>query len=271
MGSTCAGRRAVCGTRPSRKATGRRISAEDHPLRRKGAAEHQRQLPGDLDQEVVGGGIVGGPYDPVIEGREMRQRPRHVGDLARDLADLFRHREQELCAKAVGRERDRRFLLGRGGHGLLLTRHIRDRAQRIDHLRTLLVVLERLQRPLGFLRRQCGSTLLAAGGSARTVERDEIAMKRAARSAGASLCDTRIPEKAHAPAESGPSPPKHMRHVGSTLFARGAVSEVGQRGDILLAFAAMQDREPPAPRGRSMQSMCDAQQDPPVIPGVGPE
>ncbi|MEY9504443.1 hypothetical protein ABIE87_004001 [Bradyrhizobium diazoefficiens] len=94
---------------------------KDHPLGGEGAAEHQRELPGDLDQEVVGRGIVRGSHDPVIEGREVRERPRHAGDLARDLADLLRYGEQELRTEAIGRKRDRRFLLGRGRRRLLLT------------------------------------------------------------------------------------------------------------------------------------------------------
>ncbi|MGY4415851.1 hypothetical protein ACVWW4_007587 [Bradyrhizobium sp. LB7.1] len=55
----------------------------------------------------------------------MCERPGHIGDVSRNFADLLRHGEHELRTEAVGRERDRRFLLGRG---LLLTGRIRDRA-----------------------------------------------------------------------------------------------------------------------------------------------
>ena len=73
--------------RASSSATGRLIRRNDQPFGGEGATEHQRQFPGDIEQLVIGGGIVGGAHDPVIERRKMRQRPRHVGDLARDFAD----------------------------------------------------------------------------------------------------------------------------------------------------------------------------------------
>ncbi|MFK4518253.1 hypothetical protein ABIF20_005618 [Bradyrhizobium japonicum] len=186
----------------------------------------------------------------------MRQRPRHVGDLARDLADLFRHREQELGAKAVGRERDRRFLLGRGGYGLLLTGRIRDHAQRIDHLRALFVVLERLQRTLGFLRRQCGSPvggrrLGADGGKRRDREEESGEERRGKLVRHENSLEKRMRRR---------SRDCRRRSTASCridAIRPGAVSEVGQRGDILLAFAAMQEREPSAPRGRTSAD-CDA-------------
>ena len=92
--------------------------AEHQPLGGEGADEHQRQLPGDIEQLMIGGRIVGGPHEPVIERPEMRQRPRHIGDLARDLADLLGHRQQELRAKAVRGERYGGFRFGRGRCGL---------------------------------------------------------------------------------------------------------------------------------------------------------
>ena len=140
--------------------------AEDQPLGGEGADEHQRQLPGDIEQLIIGGRIVGGPHEPVIERPEMRQRPRHIGDLARDLADLLGHRQQELRAEAVGGERDGGFRFGRGRCGLRLLRGIGDRTQRLDHLRALLVVLKRLERPLRLFGRQHVS-LVGGRGSRR--------------------------------------------------------------------------------------------------------
>ena len=81
--------------------------AEDHPLGSQRATEHQRELPGDVEQLIVGIGIVGRAHDPVIKGGEMSQRPRDIGDLMRDVADLFGHRQQELRAEAVRLELDR--------------------------------------------------------------------------------------------------------------------------------------------------------------------
>ncbi len=75
----------------------------------------------------------------------MRQRPRNIADLAGDLADLLGHRQQQLRAEAVRRE---------GNSGLRFRRYLRlrrgisDSPQRIDHLRALLVVLKRIERPL---------------------------------------------------------------------------------------------------------------------------
>ncbi len=124
--------------------------AEDQPLGSKSADEHQRQFPGDIEQLMIGGRIVGGPHEPVIERPKMRQCPHHIGDLARDLADLLGHRKQKLCAEAVRRQRYRGFRLRRRG----LRRGIGDRPQRLDHLRALLVVGKRLERPLRLLGRE---------------------------------------------------------------------------------------------------------------------
>ena len=116
-------------TRASSNATGRLMTAEHQPFGGEGAAEHQRQFPGDIEQLVIGGGIVGGSHDPVIERRKMRQRPRHVGDLARDLADLLGHRQQELGAEAVRRRADRGLRSRRGaacacGEALAIARSV---------------------------------------------------------------------------------------------------------------------------------------------------
>jgi len=86
----------------------------------------------------------------------MRHRARHVSDLVRDLADLLGYRQQELGAEAVGGEGDsvrRRLRFWRGWRGLR-PRSIGDRTQRLDHLRALVVVLQRLERAPGLLRRQ---------------------------------------------------------------------------------------------------------------------
>lgn len=130
--------------------------AEGHPLRGKGAGEHQRQLPGDVEQLMIGRGIVGRAQEPVIERLEMRQRARGIGDLARYLADLLGHHQQELRAEAVCGERNRRLLLRRGRRWRrrLLRRGIGDSAQRIDHLRALGVILQCVERPLRLFRRQ---------------------------------------------------------------------------------------------------------------------
>jgi hypothetical protein len=139
--------------------------AERQPLGGKSADEHQRQLPGDIEQLVIGGWILGGAQEPPVERPIMRQRARYVGDLARDLADLLGHRKQELCAKTVGRERYRGFRLGR--RGLRLRRGIGNRAQCLDHLRALLVVGKRIERPLRLIRRQ-GLGATGGRGSRRT-------------------------------------------------------------------------------------------------------
>ena len=128
--------------------------AEYQPLGGEGATEHQRQFPRDIEQLTIGGRIVGGFHEPVIECLIMRQRPGHVRDLAGDLADLLGYRKQNLRAQAVLREWYRGLRFGCGSCGLRLRRGFGDRAQRIDHLRALLVVLERLQRPLRLIGRQ---------------------------------------------------------------------------------------------------------------------
>jgi hypothetical protein len=69
---------------------------------------------------MISGRIVGRSHDPVIKRWKVRQRPRHIGDLVQGLADLLGHRQQELCAKAVRRERDRGLRSGRGWRGLRL-------------------------------------------------------------------------------------------------------------------------------------------------------
>ena len=78
--------------------------AEDHPFGDDGATEHQCEFPGDIEQLVIGCGIVGGAHDPVIERRKMRQRARDIGDLVREIVDLIGDRQQELGAEAVGRQ-----------------------------------------------------------------------------------------------------------------------------------------------------------------------
>ncbi len=135
--------------------------AEDQPFGGQGAAEHQHQFPGDIEQLVIGRGIVGGLHDPVIERRKMRQRPRHIGDLVRDIADLLGHRQQELGAKAVRRERNRVVRFGRWRYGLGLRRGLGDGAQGIDHLRALGVVLQRIEGAVGLFGRQ---RIAAVGG-----------------------------------------------------------------------------------------------------------
>jgi len=150
------GQRLRRGTRRLRKARFQQRhrlldETEDQPFGREGATEHQRQFPRDIEQLIISCGIVGRSHDPVIKRRKVRQRPRHIGDLAGDLADLLGHRQQELCAKAVRREWNRGSRFGRG---LRLRRGIGDSAQRIDHLRALRVVLKRIERPLRLIGRQ---------------------------------------------------------------------------------------------------------------------
>ncbi|MGY4545425.1 hypothetical protein ACVMDO_000854 [Bradyrhizobium sp. USDA 4513] len=151
--------------------------AEHHPFGGQRAAEHQRQLPGDIDQEAIGDRIVGGTHEPVVERREMRQRARDVGDLARHLADLLGHHQQQLCAEAVGSERDRRMLLRRRLRGGRLRRDIGDGAQRVDDLAALLVVLQRVERTFRLLGRQRvtgnGLRRRRLGGRLRKRGRDE--------------------------------------------------------------------------------------------------
>ena len=129
MASVCAGARAVCGKARFQQRHRPLDDAEDQPFGSEGAAEHQRQFPGDIEQLIIGGRIVGRSHDPVIERRKVRQRPRHIGDLVRDLADLLGHRQQELCAKAVRRERNRGLRFGRGlARPAPAARHWRSRA-----------------------------------------------------------------------------------------------------------------------------------------------
>ena len=92
--------------------------AEHQPFGGEGAAEHQRQFPGDVEDLAVGRGIVGGSQEPIIERRKMRHRPHQIGDFARDIADLFGDRQQQLRAKAIRGERDGRLCFGRGLGGL---------------------------------------------------------------------------------------------------------------------------------------------------------
>src|SRR3954452_17922902 len=84
-----------------------------------------------------------------------------------------------------------------------------------------------------------------AGGAARVLERDEIAIKSAARSAEASLCDTRDSlGKMNATATSGTSPPKHMHHVGSTLFARSLCRKLANEATFSWHLPRCRKREP---------------------------
>jgi hypothetical protein len=94
----------------------------------------------------------------------VRQRPRDIGDLARNLADLLGYCQQELRAKAVRREWYRGLRFGRGLCGLRLRRGVGDRAQRFDHLCTLLVVLKGLERPLRLIGRQYIGAIGCRGG-----------------------------------------------------------------------------------------------------------
>ncbi len=147
--------------------------AENQPFAGQGATEHQRQFPGDIEQLIIGRWIVGGPHDPVIERRKVRQRPRDIGDLVRDIADLLGNRQQKLGAEAVRCERNRvvRFGRGRRGLGLLcclglrrglaLRRGFGDGAQGIDHPRALGVVLQRIEGAVGLFGRQ---RIAAVGG-----------------------------------------------------------------------------------------------------------
>ncbi len=64
----------------------------DQPFGSEGATEHQPQFPRDIEQLIISGRIIGRLHDPVVERGKARQRPRHIGDLVRDLADLLGYR-----------------------------------------------------------------------------------------------------------------------------------------------------------------------------------
>ena len=223
------GQRLRRGTRRLRKACFQQRhrpldETEDQPFGGEGATEHQRQFPGYIEQLIVSRGIVGGSHDPVIERRKVRQRPRHIGDLVRDLADLLGHRQQQLGAEAVRSQRDRRMRCGRGWRGLRLRRGIGDRAQRIDHLRALVVVLQRIERPLGLIGRQHIGVVVAgaaASGAAPVWAKAGKANKaQASRIDGNSLCDTKAPLNICARQQNrNRYSPSRMRLVGSPLFA----------------------------------------------------
>ena len=89
--------------------------AEDQPFGTEGAAEHQRQLPRDLDQKIIGSGIIRCPHDPVVERRKMRECPRHFGDLTRDFADLLRHRQEDCAPRPSADSGIGDFCSGAGG------------------------------------------------------------------------------------------------------------------------------------------------------------
>ncbi len=146
----------ACGLRNARFQNRHRAldQTEDQPFGDEGAAKHQRQLPGDVEQLAVGGGIVGRADEPPVERLEVRQRARDIGDLARDFTDLIRHGHKELCAEAVVGERDRGLLFRRARRRLRWRRDVGNRPQILDHLRALLVVLERVERPPCLIRRQ---------------------------------------------------------------------------------------------------------------------
>ena len=102
---------------------------------------------------MIGVGIIGRAQEPVIEPLEMRQRPRDLRDLARDVANLLGDREQQLRAKTVRCEWYPRGLVdGRGRRWL--RRGIGDGAQRLDDLGALGVILQRVQCPPCLFRRQ---------------------------------------------------------------------------------------------------------------------
>jgi hypothetical protein len=65
---------------------------QDQPFGSEGATEHQREFPRDIEQLIISGRIIGRSHDPVVERWKVRQGPRHIGDLVRDLADLLGHR-----------------------------------------------------------------------------------------------------------------------------------------------------------------------------------
>src|SRR6185295_16639938 len=191
------------------------------------------------------GRIVGGPHEPVIEHPVVRQRPCHVGDFTRYLADLFGHRKQELRAKTVRRERYRGFRLRRGG--LRRLRGIGDRAQRLDDLRALLVVGKRLERPLRLIWCQ---DLGVAGGrrSALLRESRESNQAKTSRIEGRNLCDTRASlNKVRPTAKPGAVSPSRNASCRIACFRRHRVSEVCHCSGFLLAFAA----SPPCRSARS--------------------
>ncbi len=90
---------------------------EDQKFDGECAGEYQRQLPCGAEQQIGSVGIIRGPQEPVIERLEMRQRMRELGDLARYIADLLGHHQQQLCTEAVSGERNGGRLVRRR-HGL---------------------------------------------------------------------------------------------------------------------------------------------------------
>src|SRR3954452_17790892 len=109
-----------------------------------------------------------------------------------------------------------------------------------------------------------------AGGAARVLERDEIAIKSAARSAEASLCDTRDSlEKMNATATSGPSPPKHMHHVGSTLFARALCRKLAS--EATFSWHLPRCKREPLSQAVTCATGMRTHKTSTVTPGVGPE
>ncbi len=71
------------------------------PFGDQGASQHQRELPGDVEEDVIGVGVGCGLLQPVPEQRKARNGLRGIGDLVGDVAELLGNREQKLCAEAV--------------------------------------------------------------------------------------------------------------------------------------------------------------------------
>jgi hypothetical protein len=115
------------------------------------------------------------------------------------------------------------------------------------------------------------AALLAAGGSAQALVKDEIARKRTANSAGASFFDTRIPcKKTNAPAESELSPPKRVRHVGERYSPGSCVGNLPMRRHSLgICRNAENGNRDLGDAGRVLK--CSARKNSPVTSGVGPK
>jgi hypothetical protein len=89
------------------------------------------------------------------------------------------------------------------------------------------------------------------------VERDEIAMKRAARNAGASLCDTRIPWKSACAGGVGTVAAEALRHVVSTLFAPALCRKLANEATFSWHLPQCRNGNRRL-RAAGHQSMCDA-------------
>ena len=71
--------------------------AKDQPLGGKSADEHQRQFPRDIEQLMIGGRIVGGSHEPVIERRKCVS-VRAKSATSREISPTCSDTESRSCA-----------------------------------------------------------------------------------------------------------------------------------------------------------------------------